>query len=231
MIRKLATFWLRKVHPRIATLTATIGVVGLASSLLVLFVVSRLADEVLEKEAFGFDTSLLLWIHQFSNPSLDAVMLTITRFGDREVIIPIVGISIVILWLRHYRQEAQIFTIASIGGAILNTGLKLFFGKPRPELWTRLIAETSYSFPSGHALGSMVVYGLLAYLLTLHYPRFTPFIYIFAVVLIVLIGSSRLYLGVHWPTDIIAGYGVGFLWLMICTTMLKLQARNRQLDI
>jgi membrane-associated phospholipid phosphatase len=231
MIRKLATFWLRKVHPRIATLITTIGVVGLASSLLILFVVAKLADEVLEKEVFEFDTTLLLWIHQFSNPSLDAVMLVITRLGDPEVIIPIVGIILVILWLRHYRQEAQIFLIACIGGAILNTGLKLFFGKPRPELWPRLIAETSYSFPSGHALGSMVVYGLLAYLVTFHYPRFIPFIYIFAAVLIAVIGISRLYLGVHWPTDIIAGYGVGFLWLMICTTMFKLQVRNRQLNI
>ncbi len=227
MVRKLARFWVHNVHPLIATLITTIGVAGLGSSLLILFIVAKLADEVLEKEVFGFDTTLLLWIHQKANPSLDTVMLTITRLGNREFIIPIVAISLVLLWLRQYRQEAKVFAIACLGGAILNTGLKLFFGKPRPELWTRLIPETSYSFPSGHALGSMVVYGFLAYLLTRHHPKFAKLIYILAVVLITLIGISRLYLGVHWPTDIIAGYGVGFLWLMVCTTMLKLQVRNR----
>jgi membrane-associated phospholipid phosphatase len=86
-----------------------------------------------------------------------------------------------------------------------------------------LISEKSFSFPSGHALGSMVLYGFIAYELATHYPRLSKVIYSFTVILIAAIGISRLYLGVHWPTDIIAGYGVGFLWLMICITMLKLQ--------
>ena len=94
---------------------------------------------------------------------------------------------------------------------------------PRPQLWQQLIKETSFSYPSGHALGSMVIYGFIAYLLAFHYPKFAQIIYTFAAILIGAIGLSRLYLGVHWPTDIIAGYGVGYLWLMFSITMLKLQ--------
>ncbi|MBR8840128.1 MAG: phosphatase PAP2 family protein [Stigonema ocellatum SAG 48.90 = DSM 106950] len=223
MLKKISRFWLRRVNPRLASLIATIGVVGLAICLIILFVLAKLAGEVLEGEAFAFDTSFLLWLHQFANPNLDNVMLTITHLGDPNIVVIVVGVTLGTLWWRHYREEAKIFVLACLGALILNTGLKLAFGKVRPQLWHQLISETSFSFPSGHALGSLVLYGFLAYALAIHYPKQAKFIYSFAVVLIAAIGVSRLYLGVHWPTDIIAGYGVGCLWLMMCITMLKLQ--------
>lgn len=222
MIRKISIFWLRHVYSRLAPLIATIGIVGLATCLLVLFLLAKLFEEVLEREAFAFDTSWLLWLHKHANPSLDAVMLTITQLGNPSFVVFIVVVSLAILW-RRSRQEARVFAITCLGALILNTGLKLFFSKPRPQLWTLLISEKSFSFPSGHALGSLVLYGILAYLLTTHYPKYAKIIYSLAVVAIAAIGLSRLYLGVHWPTDVIAGYGVGFLWLTICITMLKLQ--------
>ncbi|NJO94524.1 MAG: phosphatase PAP2 family protein [Hydrococcus sp. RM1_1_31] len=227
MIRFLAAFWLRQIHPRLTSLIVTIGIFGLAICLLILFVVAQLSEEVLEKEAFAFDKSLLLLLHQFANPNLDAVMLAITRLGNPSFVIVVFVVSLGILWWRHYRQEAMGFAIACLGAFILNTGLKLFFSKPRPQLWIGLIAEKSYSFPSGHALGSLVLYGFLAYLLAIHYPKLTIFIYSLAGILIAAIGFSRLYLGVHWPTDIIGGYGVGFLWLMCCIIMLRLQKLRR----
>ncbi len=223
MLRKLSGFWLRKLHPRIIPFIATIGTIGLASCLVILLVLSKLFNEVIEREAFAFDTSFLLWLHQFANPNLDIVMLTITRLADPEVVVSIAVISLGILWWQHYRQEAKIFALACLGAAILNTGLKLLFSKPRPQLWPRLISETSFSFPSGHALGSLVFYGLIAYELATHYPKFSQMIYSLAVGVIVAISISRLYLGVHWPTDVIAGGCIGFLWLMLCITMLKLQ--------
>jgi membrane-associated phospholipid phosphatase len=227
MIRKISRYWLNNIHPRLATLIATVGIFGLGICLLILFIVAKLAEEVLEREAFTFDKSFLLWLHQFANPSLDNLTLFITNLGDPSTVIVVAGISLAILWWRHLKVEIYIFIMACLGALILNTGLKLFFVRPRPELWNRLIKETSFSFPSGHALGSMVLYGFIAYLLAIHYPQFSKIIYSFSVILIGAIGISRLYLGVHWPTDIIAGYGVGFLWLMICITMLKLQ-RLRQ---
>jgi len=223
MLRKLLGLWLRNVHPRLTPFIATIGTLGLAICLIILLVLSKLFNEVIEREAFAFDTSFLLWLHQFANPILDVVMLTITRLGDPEVVVTIAIVSLGILWWQHYRKEAKIFTFACLGAAILNTGLKLLFSKPRPQLWPRLISETSFSFPSGHALGSLVFYGLLAYLLATHYPKLSKVIYTFAVGVIVAISFSRLYLGVHWPTDVIAGGCIGFLWLMLCIIMLKLQ--------
>lgn len=222
MIRKISRFWLHHVHPRLATLIATIGTVGLTTCLIVIFILGRLFEEVLEREAFAFDTSILLWLHAQSNPILDRVMLTITQFGNPSTVVFIVIVTLVILWYRN-RQAAKIFALTCLGAFILNTGLKLAFSKPRPHLWKLLISEKSFSFPSGHALGSLVLYGFIAYLLADRYPKYAKVFYSLAVLAIAAIGISRLYLGVHWPTDVIAGYGVGFLWLIACITMLKLQ--------
>ncbi|MDD1427889.1 phosphatase PAP2 family protein [Dolichospermum sp. ST_sed9] len=223
MIQQISNFWLRYIHPRLAPLIATIGIVGFAICLLILFVLAKLAEEVLEGDTFAFDTTFLLWLHHFANPNLDHLMLFLTNLGNPITVVIVAGITVLLLWWRSYREEAKVFILACLGGLILNTGLKLFFSKPRPELWESLIAEKSFSFPSGHALGSMVLYGFIAYELATHYPHLSKVIYSLTVILIVAIGISRPYLGVHWPTDIIAGYGVGFLWLMICITMLKLQ--------
>jgi membrane-associated phospholipid phosphatase len=84
----------------------------------------------------------------------------------------------------------------------------------------------SYGFPSGHALGSLVLYGFLAYLLGQRYPRRSGLIYGIAGAMIGAIGLSRLYLGVHYPTDILAGYAVGGLWLMICLGLLRSKGRR-----
>jgi len=226
MLRKFYEFWLQHINPRLQTLIVTIGVVGLASCLLIGFILAWLFQEVLEREALAFDSSWLYWLHGYANPSLDAVMLTITQLADASVVIVIVAVTLGILWWQNHREEAKFFALACLGALILNTGLKLFFTKPRPHIIPSLIAETSFSFPSGHALGGFVMYGFLAYLLSAHFPKFSKLIYILAVLTIAFIGLSRMYIGVHWPTDIIAGYGIGYLWLMLCIAMLKLQTRQ-----
>jgi membrane-associated phospholipid phosphatase len=184
--------------------------------LAILGVVAWLCTEVWEKEVFSFDKSWLLWIHQFSNSLFDRIFLLITAFGDPQIVI-IVFVSM-IAWLGLKRKYADgiKFTIACSGGLLINQVMKLFFAKPRPELWTRLISEHSFSFPSGHAVGSMIVYGFIAYIFARELPAAKRYIYAVASMLIIAIGFSRLYLGVHYPTDIIAGYGVGILWLITC---------------
>jgi membrane-associated phospholipid phosphatase len=206
---------------------SAIGILGLFTCLGLIGLVEKLVREVWEKEAFSFDTTFLLWIHQFANPVTDQVMLFITQLGNPNVVIPIAIITLIFLYLDRHYSEAKFFAFACLGGAILNTGLKLVFSKPRPALWHRLIVETSYSFPSGHALGAVVLYGAIAYLGTAYYPRFAQLIYGGAIAVITLIGLSRLYLGVHWPTDIIAGYSIGLLWLLICIGLLKVHRGDR----
>ena len=221
-LHKLTKFWRSKVHPQLAPLIATVGITGLFSCLLIIYVLGKLSNEVLEKEAFAFDKTILLWIHSFANPTLDRIMIFITGLGNPNTVVVISTIILALLLWRKYYQEAKIFLLDCLGGVVLSYGLKLVFSKTRPDLWRSPITETSYSYPSGHALGSTILYGFLAYLLATRYPQFSWLIYALAGLLIFAIGLSRLYLGVHWATDIIGGYCIGFLWVMFCITMLRL---------
>lgn len=227
-LKKLATLWMHEVHPRLISFVATAGVIWLGVCLLLLFGLANLAEDVLEQEAFAFDTTILLWINRFANPALDQIMLTATRLGDPEIVVPLTCMGVIWLWWRWRWRVAVIFAITCIGGAALSTGFKLFFGKARPELWSQLITETSYSFPSGHALGAMVLYGFLAYLVAQRFQLQKWLVYGIAVLLISSIGLSRIYLGVHWPTDVAAGYSIGFLWLSLCIGLFKLETRRWQ---
>ncbi|MGB3787674.1 MAG: phosphatase PAP2 family protein [Phormidesmis sp.] len=219
----LAKLWTHKVHPRIASFVAFFGAFWLGACILVLYVLAKLADGVLEQEAFSFDKTILLDIHRLANPVLDRLMLSITRIGNPQTVVPLTMVVFVFLWWQRYRLEAKVFALNAFGGAVLSYVLKIAFYKPRPDLWPRLITETTFSFPSGHALGSVVLYGFLSYLFATLYPRYDKAFYAIATVLIVAIGFSRLYLGVHWPTDILAGYGIGFLWITVCINLLRLQ--------
>jgi undecaprenyl-diphosphatase len=192
-----------------------------------LLLLSWLSQEVWHKESFQLDTIVLLHLHQLANPLLDRVMLSITSLGNPEfVVIVIVGSAGWLLWRRQF-DEIKILGAACLGALVLNQGMKLIFARPRPVLWPSLLHETSYGFPSGHALGSMVLYGLLAYFWAVRRPQSAQRIYLGATLLIGLIGLSRLYLGVHFPTDIIAGYGMGWLWLIACIGLLNFQ-KNRK---
>jgi len=222
MSQKLV-IWLNKFYPRLDSLIKTIGLVRLIIYSLTLLIITLLFEQVLQQKSFNFDQSLLIKIHAFSDPHLDAIMVAITHLGNPTSIVIVFTLSfLLLLWHKDY-LEAKILIVASLGAFFLNVGLKLFFTKNRPQLWDQLIIEKSFSFPSGHAIGSMVLYGFLGYLLANHYPKLTILIYSLTTILILSIGFSRLYLGVHWPTDIIAGYAIGFLWLEACLTTLKLQ--------
>jgi membrane-associated phospholipid phosphatase len=182
----------------------------------ILGVVAWLCTEVWEQEAFSLDRSTLLWIHQFATPQLDRVMLFFTSLGNPPVMVTLFVATLVWLAIKRRSADGIRFAIVCAGGVLINQEMKLFFAKPRPELWHRLITDPSFSFPSGHATGSMVVYGFIAYILAKEFRQYRRYIYPVTSLLIIAIGFSRLYLGVHYPTDIIAGYGIGFLWLNTC---------------
>ncbi len=206
----------------------TLSFVILIGCLLLLALFGWLSQEILAKEAFGFDTTILRWLHRHSNSMLDNVMLNITHLGDPEFVVVLVTISFgVLLWYKRY-WAAQILFLTCLGAVILNQGLKLVFVRPRPQLWPQLIVEHTYSYPSGHALGSAVLYGFLAVLLAREYPRYRLGIYSITILLVAAIGLSRLFLGVHYPTDIIAGYAVGIPWLSVCVKLLQIGS-NREL--
>lgn len=195
--------------------------------LLLLAGLFTLCLEVWQKQSLRFDTDALLWLHGWANPILDALMLWLTRLGNPYVVVPVVLGSLGVFLWRRWWADAVMLLLSCVGVVVLNQGMKLLFARARPALWPPLIQETTYGFPSGHAMGSLVLYGYLSVVLAYHFPTQARWIHASAVLLVVLIGLSRLYLGVHYPTDIAAGYAVGGLWLMVCLQALKAQRLKR----
>ncbi|MBW4627371.1 MAG: phosphatase PAP2 family protein [Brasilonema octagenarum HA4186-MV1] len=171
---------------------------------------------------YGLDERILLAIQKLHTPLLDRIMVGITFLGQPVVLLLIcLGLRI---GLQRYnrRTQATTLSIAAIGAMGLTFFLKRLFGRARPDLWDWIINVGHHSFPSGHAMGSIVIYGFVGYILAKEFPQWREQILALTVVLIVAIGFSRLYLGVHWPSDVVAGYAAGLVWLIVCIKSLEL---------
>ncbi|QIR37086.1 phosphatase PAP2 family protein [Tolypothrix sp. PCC 7910] len=172
----------------------------------------------------ALDESILLAIQQLHTPILDSIMVGITQLGNPLALVLIcLGVESYLLYYR--RRQATRLGLATASAIGLNYGLKVLFGRARPELWDRLILVGHHSFPSGHAMVSMVIYGFISYIFAEQFPQWQRQIYAITTVLILAIGFSRLYLGVHWPTDVLAGYAIGLAWLIVCILTLELQPK------
>ncbi len=214
--------WIWMEHSQPASLLTTLPVLGLGFAALALWGFGYLASEVVEHETQAFDTKVLYAIRQMHTHNLDMLMTGITFLGESSFLIVIsIGIGTYLLWKRQIAESIAL-AIAAIGAAGLNYLLKIVFARQRPELWQRIIDVNFYSFPSGHATLSLVIYGLVGYLL-ITYLRKSWRVYIISLTLLLIlaIGFSRLYLGVHWPTDVIAGYASGSVWLIVCIVTLR----------
>ncbi|MBW4500473.1 MAG: phosphatase PAP2 family protein [Scytonema hyalinum WJT4-NPBG1] len=186
-----------------------------------------LCTAVLHK--YNLDTSILLAIQKLHTPLLDRIMLGITSLGDPTVLL-LVSLGLGFGLIYHNRRfQATTLGIAVGGAILLNCLLKLLFGRARPALWDRLIHVGLHSFPSGHAMVSIVIYGFIGYILAKQFPQWRGRIFALTFVLILAIGFSRLYLGVHWPTDVVAGYAAGLVWLIACIQRLELRQKYNSL--
>ncbi len=212
---------------KIRSLISIIRLAGLAVAALAMWGFATIAEEVLEKETYAFDKSILLDLRSLHTPLRDRLMLGLTFLGEPNLLL-ILSVSLgIILWVRKHRSEATTIAVTGAGAIALNLLLKTLFARARPQLWERTVDVRFYSFPSGHAMISMVIYGLLGYLLGSRFPKQRWLIYSLTVVLVAAIGFSRLYLGVHWPTDVIAGYAAGLIWLMACIFSLEIWKQFR----
>lgn len=216
------------MRSKIRSLISIVRLTGLAVAALAMWGFATIAEEVLEKETYAFDTSILLALRKLHNPLLDRVMLGLTFLGEPNLLLAICVSLGILLLARKHRSEAATIAIAGTGAIGLNILLKQLFARARPQLWEHAVDVRFYSFPSGHAMVSMVMYGLFGYFLAVRFPRQKWWIYSLTVVLIAAIGFSRLYLGVHWPTDIIAGYTAGLVWLIACILSLEIWKQSRQ---
>jgi membrane-associated phospholipid phosphatase len=156
------------------------------------------------------DECVMHLIHDHSSPGLDAAMRLITHGGDSIIVIMV---TLVLAWFlfEHHRRrrESLAILLAMASGFALSNLFKLVIQRERPAFWELIARPQTYSFPSGHAMVSMAVYGSAAYLLETAFPRYRWVFRILAAVLILLIGASRVYLGVHWPSDVLAGFVAG----------------------
>lgn len=227
--RKLIVWWQHNVGLKLQPLLTAVRLGGLALAAIALWLFTYIAEEVFENETQAFDAHVLLSIRSLQRLWLDPIMVFITDIGDPRVLLVIcVGLSAILL-IRHRKAEAMTIAIAGFGALGLNFVLKNLFARTRPELWSRIVDVRNYSFPSGHAMLSMVIYGLLGYLLATQFYRWRGVIATLSTLLILLIGFSRLYLGVHWLTDVIAGYAAGMVWLITCILSLEIWRQRHDL--
>jgi len=192
------------------------------------FAFGSLADEILERESwYAFDRALAVALNRHATPLGADALGAITRLGDTRVITAL-GLAVALgLALRGKRVLLAGWTAAFIGGALLNLALKAVFQRARPEFDAPLATALGWSFPSGHAMGAMVAYGMLAYLLVLRFGRApAPFIVAGASILVLGVGFSRVYLGVHYFSDVVGGYLSGIAWLAVCASAIEIARRH-----
>lgn len=194
-------------------------VIGLGVIIAALLLFAGVAALVAQGVTQRFDEAVLLWLNARATPELDLAALEITALGSGVVIYMTVFIASAFLWATRHRYSVLLLWVAVLGGVILNLELKALFDRPRPELFPWRTQQVGHSsFPSGHAMMAVVVYATLAYLVarleaTRALRRLTLGL---TAVVIVLIGLTRLYLGVHYPSDVVAGFIIGFAWATFC---------------
>lgn len=190
-------------------------VAGLCLATGAMFFFGWLASEIIEGETGIFDDSIRNFFQQIASPTLTNVMIFFTYVGSVYGIVLLLIIAVAVLLYKNHKRAAILLIITMIGESILSFVLKISFRRQRPEAFFGFELPSSDSFPSGHAFASFCFFGALALFISSRTQnhRWQIAVWITAVFLFLIIGISRIYLGVHYPSDIIAGYAAGFVWL------------------
>ena len=206
---------LQKLANRLTLAVVAWLVITLAASVFVVWAFAEITEEVIEGESRRFDRAVLLWIEGHSPAWLDGPMLLITSLGYYNVVIPLLAVAVLFFYLRGWKLSATLLLVSTAGGVLLTTVLKAVFRRARPEVLETGYDASFYSFPSGHATVAVGFYGALALILAYRLRgRARWIVAATGILLVLLIGFSRLYLGVHYPTDVLAGYLAAPLWVV-----------------
>ena len=217
---------LDSLFDRAGSLLGALGIFLVAGVIVAAFctwVFSEIAETVAAGGTQAFDEKVLRWIYAQHTHSLDATMIEITALGTGTVVLMIVCVAALFLTLTKHKYSAMLLLVATAGGLLLDLVLKLRFDRPRPHVFQWGTNAVSSSFPSGHAMSATIVYSTVAYLAArLQKRQWARWLtMIIAAILIVLICFSRLYLGVHYPSDVLAGVVVGLAWAGFCMALLE----------
>ncbi len=164
--------------------------------------------------AASFDLEGLHLLQSLRSPALDEAIAYFTLFGSTIGVIIAVLVTATYAALRHHRRLALCILAVGAANELTYAILKLIFQRDRPTDLATVFLPTSFSFPSGHAVSAVAVYGMIAYAFARIHPRLRTPLAIVAPIFALVLGLSRPYLGVHWPTDILAGFAVGTLILI-----------------
>lgn len=193
---------------------------AMALAALVALGIFKLASEIAEGELNAYDTSGLHWVRAVFGQSsgMRSAMLDLTALGDVATLTLVVIFSAGLLVTLKRGQLALFLVAQCISGALVMSLLKAWFGRARPTVIEHWTSSGSASFPSGHAANSAIIYLSTAVLVAGLAPSRSSRIYVAAaaVLLVMSIGISRLYLGVHWPSDVLAGWAFGGGWALLC---------------
>jgi membrane-associated phospholipid phosphatase len=205
--------------PKSAILAETVTVLSLAVAVLALLLFSWIAESVSHERTKNFDFMVRTQVHRYASPGMTKAMVAVSFLGGDGLVAAAFLALIVFLWF-HWRRATAWLGVTLAGALVLDLTLKFAFHRARPAPFFGPLPRT-YSFPSGHALFSFCFYGVLAGLLA-DRVRSLPWrilIWTCAALLVLAIGFSRIYLGVHYPSDVIAGYLAAAIWV---ATMIEL---------
>lgn len=203
--------------------------IGVLLSALFAFAFFSIAQHLADENLLRIDARIIVLFQTFRSPFLDKTMLVITQLGKWKMALPAVAcIALILVMLKRWHWAAAL--ILSVGGGELFVALvKHFIERPRPPLSYVLTAENGFGFPSGHAFVAFSFYGLLGYLVFRASKNKTGKVGIVIATLGIIgaIGFSRIYLGAHWPSDVLASYASGAAWLTVLITALEIKEKSK----
>ncbi len=191
-----------------------------------LVIFSATAVIIVSGNEAGFDDGIRFWVYEHRNPVLDRFFITVTYMGNWQFMV-LIGICLLVF--SKTRKTAGIpFAVTSLTSTLIYKLIKSTFQRPRPDLMYRIIEQGGFSFPSGHSMNCMVCYGILIYLIRRNVKdkKAANLLTGICAGLIVLIGISRVYVGVHFPTDIIGGWSLG---ISVLAAAILIQEKRRNL--
>jgi membrane-associated phospholipid phosphatase len=190
---------------------------------------AQLAEEMAGGELMSIDRTVAVWLHTHATGFATKLLSTVTRLGGAQVLLAVTLLAALALLLRRRVAHAALMGASFGGGEALNWALKAAFERPRPKFSDPLATAAGFSFPSGHAMASITVYGALAFVIaaSVGSRRAQLLVLSSAIVLVLAIGFSRVYLGVHYASDVLAAYCAGLAWLTLCLLTLLGTSRLR----